>query len=719
MSTIDHPVLPVALVFGDAEASKHLRQALDEIGARIVCDTPVDTLDSVRIEASGAGVVLVNLDDDVGDHLDEVYESLDESRYRVIFNDPESSQGLSGWEHARWLRHLAAKLRDDSDIDPPRPEGAEAPGGSEADRLADAWVSDALGVLADEPTASVPSAARVTDVSVEPAREADQPIATGAEFSSDASTETVPETSREAAPDMLLDLDMDAIALEMSALVDEDDANQSSQARLDDETQAAATVAPGVDVAPAAEMIEFDLPSTIDLDSVALFDEDSAARTESEEPGAELDLDAAFADFDEHAGLTVASDDPADESISLQDDLNAAFGDDALAAIDEASASHVSAASSGVSLDESVESFEFPGGDDATTPPVPVAAAPVAPEKPFAFDLTDPDEPIATAPPAATEPVAVREFNLDHLSLVELEADVPVTKAFEAVEHRLDPDAPRPARADDEAKAAQADVANTTTEAPAAAQDFGLELVATSDYLAPDAPAATHDEDVVAPQLMSLSEAVAPEVEGESSSIAKAAALEPPRHVVILAASIGGPDAVREFLSVLPERFPVTLVLVQHLGSEFIDLMVGQLAKSSALPVRQPRNGDRAFNSEVLVVAQGRRFKMNRAGEIELGAAPDTAAKEPAINYAMSMAAETYGADALGIVFSGMAPDAVAGTLEIASRGGEVWAQEPASCIVSSMVDGVIAAGVARFVGTPRALGEHLLERYAAQAGAN
>jgi two-component system chemotaxis response regulator CheB/chemosensory pili system protein ChpB (putative protein-glutamate methylesterase) len=82
--------------------------------------------------------VVVNLDAGMEAQLDSVHALLDDPRYNVIFNDAQVSGELQGWERARWLRHLVAKVRGAGDVDPPRPSGhadaasATAPGDHDA-----------------------------------------------------------------------------------------------------------------------------------------------------------------------------------------------------------------------------------------------------------------------------------------------------------------------------------------------------------------------------------------------------------------------------------------------------------------------------------------------------------------------------------------------------------------------------------------------------------
>lgn len=113
----------VALVFGDADSARHLRDAVSS-QVEIVYDTSAADFDVSRVAAAQATAALVNLDD--CESLDSVEARLEETGVAVVFNDPEISSQLEGWAHARWLRHLTAKLSGSSDFDPPRPIVAQA-----------------------------------------------------------------------------------------------------------------------------------------------------------------------------------------------------------------------------------------------------------------------------------------------------------------------------------------------------------------------------------------------------------------------------------------------------------------------------------------------------------------------------------------------------------------------------------------------------------------
>ncbi|MFA6228737.1 MAG: chemotaxis protein CheB [Rhodanobacter sp.] len=116
----------VALLFDDTELGAHLRNALNERGARIVHEGVVATLSRELLQEVGADVIVVNLDNSADDALDSLYELMDGDRPRLVFNDAQASRGLSGWDRARWARHLAVKVLAAGDFDPPRPHESRA-----------------------------------------------------------------------------------------------------------------------------------------------------------------------------------------------------------------------------------------------------------------------------------------------------------------------------------------------------------------------------------------------------------------------------------------------------------------------------------------------------------------------------------------------------------------------------------------------------------------
>jgi two-component system chemotaxis response regulator CheB/chemosensory pili system protein ChpB (putative protein-glutamate methylesterase) len=184
------------------------------------------------------------------------------------------------------------------------------------------------------------------------------------------------------------------------------------------------------------------------------------------------------------------------------------------------------------------------------------------------------------------------------------------------------------------------------------------------------------------------------------------------QRVVVLGASIGGPDALRSFLGGIPAGFPALFMLAQHLDNGFFERLAQQLQKSSKLPVRVADPSTTAKHGEVLVVPSDARIAVEPDGSIVAEPHGEQPRYRPCIDDVLRDVADRFGARATAIVFSGMAGDAIEGSVYLTGRGGEVWAQTPASCVVSSMVDGATARGVVEFTGTPRELADQCVARY-------
>lgn len=119
----DSGLLPIALLYGEEADIAHVREALQG-QVEIAYSACAREFDVARLGDAHVAAALVNVDG--GAWLEAVEASLDAIGVAVVYNDPEISRALEGWDRARWLRHVLAKLRGSADKDPPRP-GQAAP----------------------------------------------------------------------------------------------------------------------------------------------------------------------------------------------------------------------------------------------------------------------------------------------------------------------------------------------------------------------------------------------------------------------------------------------------------------------------------------------------------------------------------------------------------------------------------------------------------------
>jgi two-component system chemotaxis response regulator CheB len=181
--------------------------------------------------------------------------------------------------------------------------------------------------------------------------------------------------------------------------------------------------------------------------------------------------------------------------------------------------------------------------------------------------------------------------------------------------------------------------------------------------------------------------------------------------LVVIGASTGGPRAVGEVLSQLPDDFATPCVVVQHLPATFTVPFASQLERHTSLRIKVAETGDRPEPGVVLVAPGSTHLSFRADGRIQLQT-PDAAdIYRPSINLAMTSAARNYGASVVGVLLTGAGDDGAAGMKEISDGGGECYVQDPATCVVSSMPERAIERGAVDHVATPERIGNYLAVR--------
>jgi two-component system chemotaxis response regulator CheB len=166
--------------------------------------------------------------------------------------------------------------------------------------------------------------------------------------------------------------------------------------------------------------------------------------------------------------------------------------------------------------------------------------------------------------------------------------------------------------------------------------------------------------------------------------------------IVVMAASMGGPDAIRTIVSGLPAEFPAAVVVVQHRtpGSNLV--MVELLRRRARLPVRLAQDGYRPRPGTIDVAPADRQLTLLSNGGYVLGKPHGHlgCAADPLL---LSVA-DCFGPHAIGVVLSGSLDDGAAGISAIKGRGGWALAQDRVSSRCFGMPSAAIATGCVDYV---------------------
>jgi two-component system chemotaxis response regulator CheB len=166
--------------------------------------------------------------------------------------------------------------------------------------------------------------------------------------------------------------------------------------------------------------------------------------------------------------------------------------------------------------------------------------------------------------------------------------------------------------------------------------------------------------------------------------------------VVVIAASTGGPAAVRYVLSQLPPHLPAAILLVQHMPIGFTKFFANNLNQVSALPVHEAQDGEAVRPQQVYLAPSGFHLLVDRGGRLRLDTSPPLHGVRPAADKTLDSAAHVFRTRCVGVVMTGMGSDGAVGLLTVKERGGRTLVQAPETCVIPSMPESALKLGAAQ-----------------------
>lgn len=195
--------------------------------------------------------------------------------------------------------------------------------------------------------------------------------------------------------------------------------------------------------------------------------------------------------------------------------------------------------------------------------------------------------------------------------------------------------------------------------------------------------------------------------------------LSPDRAMVLMGASTGGTEALKEVLTRLPTGLP-GICVVQHIPGYFSGAFAERLNQLSAIEVREAQSGDRVRSGLALVAPGGRHMVVRWTGTghvVELNEGPAVHHQRPAVDVLFdSVVKAGSGASVLALLLTGMGADGAAGMLRLREAGAWTVAQDEASCVVFGMPREAIRMGAAREVMGLERMAARVI-RFGAQVG--
>lgn len=179
---------------------------------------------------------------------------------------------------------------------------------------------------------------------------------------------------------------------------------------------------------------------------------------------------------------------------------------------------------------------------------------------------------------------------------------------------------------------------------------------------------------------------------------AKAPLLTRTSHKILaLGASTGGTEALREVMAALPGDTPGT-VIVQHMPPLFTSQFAKRLDALSRMHVAEAQGGEELMPGLAYVAPGGHHLAVVRSGAkyvLELRGGPQVHFQKPAVDVTFRAVAAAAGANAVGVVLTGMGHDGGAGLKAMREAGARTLVQDEATSVVWGMPGTCVQLGAA------------------------
>ena len=169
------------------------------------------------------------------------------------------------------------------------------------------------------------------------------------------------------------------------------------------------------------------------------------------------------------------------------------------------------------------------------------------------------------------------------------------------------------------------------------------------------------------------------------------------RDIVAIASSTGGPMALSDLIPRLPKKFPVPIVITQHMPKEFTSSFARRLNESSEVEVVEGFDGLTLKPGRVVIAPGGSHLIVKRRAGVAvcgLSDAPPVLSVKPAANIMFLSVADEYGGNVLCVILTGMGRDGTDGAVALKRKGAYVIAERQKTCVVYGMPKAAVDAGI-------------------------
>lgn len=157
--------------------------------------------------------------------------------------------------------------------------------------------------------------------------------------------------------------------------------------------------------------------------------------------------------------------------------------------------------------------------------------------------------------------------------------------------------------------------------------------------------------------------------------------------VIAIGASTGGTEALKKVLTGVPPTIPGLLV-VQHMPPNFTTAFAERLDDICRITVKEAEDGDSVVPGQALIAPGNYHMLLKRSGAryyVSVKTGPMVCHQRPSVDVLFNSTAQYAGANAIGVIMTGMGSDGSQGLLKMRQAGARTIGQDEASCVVYGM----------------------------------
>lgn len=176
-------------------------------------------------------------------------------------------------------------------------------------------------------------------------------------------------------------------------------------------------------------------------------------------------------------------------------------------------------------------------------------------------------------------------------------------------------------------------------------------------------------------------------------AVPKLAMTQTTHKIIAIGTSTGGTEALRSIIPLLPPNAP-GIVVVQHMPEHFTRSFADRLDELSAVRVKEAEDGDTVVPGKVLIAPGNFHMLLRRSGAryfVRVKTGPLVSRHRPSVDVLFKSVAKYAGANAVGIIMTGMGRDGAEGILQMKKAGAQTIAQNEATCVVYGMPKEAVA----------------------------